>query len=173
MAATFIVENGSVVLGANAYITVAEADQYHENHDDPSSWSGAITSDKEEAIRQATQYLDAFYHVRWKGRRIDDDQDLDWPRFNVHDRDNFIIDSDEIPQKLKDACAVMALRSLGSVDLLPDLDNPGTEKRRRIKVGPVEKDIEYFDGRSQIKKFRLVDLLLIDFINPKGFVERG
>jgi hypothetical protein len=140
MAATFVIEDGSIVAGANAYCSVAEALQYHENHGNPAEWTGATQSDQEEAIRQATQYLDMTY--KWQGLRTSSEQVLDWPRSGVVVYEQFGLDSDAIPQELKDACAYLALKAI-SATLIPDVATDATIKKQSVKVGPLAKSVEY------------------------------
>ena len=173
MAAVFIVETGQALSDSNSYMLVSEADDYNDNHEADATWIAATDDDKKKSLRIATEYLDAVYSSRWKGSRVSRDQALDWPRTNVVDRDGFAIYSDEVPRQLKSACAVMALRSLLGEDLLPDLASPGSVKRTRDKVGPVETETEYQGGNSPIKIYRKTDSLLSDLIYPSETVERG
>lgn len=162
MAPTFIVEDGSGLANANSYSSEAEADQYHENHGDPAAWSGALQADKEDALRSASFFLDNKYGSRWRGRRENDyvENGLDWPRVNVIDDDGFTIDSNVVPKRVKQATAILALNVINGDTLTPDQSNPGTIKRRRRKVGPIETEDEYTGGRSQTKWYREVDQLM-------------
>ena len=74
-----------------------------------SSWAAASEADRETAKRKAAQYLDLQFSQRWRGERANETQALAWPRSGVYDDDGYAIDSDSIPQKLKDAEAVAAL----------------------------------------------------------------
>lgn len=87
MAAIFVVEDGTSKSDANSYTTIAFADQYFENHDNPSDWTGSTQAEKEMALRNATQYLDRYYGGRWRGRKkdLDENQALDWPRVSAYD----------------------------------------------------------------------------------------
>lgn len=166
MAATFIVEDGSIVVGANAYCSVAEADQYHENHGDPSAWSTLSQAQKEDAIRQATQYMDAIY--TWQGYRVSPDQVLDWPRAEVVTSDGFAVESTTVRQEIKDACAYLALASV-STTLLPDQTEEDAIKRRKVVLGPIQKDIEYVgSGDSPGTKFSLADKILAEFLSARS-----
>lgn len=173
MAATFVVEDGSSLSNANAYITVALADQYNDDQLADATWLAATDAAKEMAIRKATQYLDDRFNRRWKGRRSDRDQSLDWPRVDVLDNDGFGIDSDEMPKALLDAVTELAIKSAGGEDLMPDITAPGTIKREMKKVGPITTDTEYTGGKSQIKRYRKVDGLLRGLVLPAGEMLRG
>lgn len=173
MAATFVVESGVGLPNSNSYSSVADADQYHENHGDPAAWSGASVSDKENALREATQYLDSKYGGRWRGRRVLFTQRLDWPRFNVVDQDGVLLDSSDVPRELEDACAELALKVVGGTTLFPDVTSPGTIKSELNKVGPVTEQIEYMGGKSQLTRFTLVDGILRRLLEETTSVRRG
>lgn len=111
----FIVEDGSIVAGANAYIDVAFYKSYwndrggHGNHSD---------EQKQAAIIIATQYVDN--NFAWRGDVINDDQPLDWPRSGVYDDENRALDNDTIPNRLKYAVAEYTKRQL-NLDIQPDV----------------------------------------------------
>lgn len=157
--ATFIVEDGTGKTDANAYVSVADADTYVDNHSQDAVWSAPLSQPlKEKAIRLATQYLDAVYD--WFGVPTNEDQALDWPREGVPKNERWTYDSDEMPQALKDACAELAVKSANGTDLLADLTDNGTIKREKSKVGSLESEIEYVDGNSPNTTFQLVDELI-------------
>lgn len=123
MAATFVVEDGTVVTGANAYVTEAEVTSYNDNHEQNTSWTGAGPGDvaQQKAIRLATHYLDLVYRHRWRSVRVQKSQPLAWPRDAVvDDYDGFVIDTDQVPQQVKDACAYLAIRSISGDSFLPE-----------------------------------------------------
>ena len=64
-----IVEDGTGVSGAESYISVVDADDYHTNHGN-TSWGSADTTAKEIALRKASEYLDGKYGKRWLGIRM-------------------------------------------------------------------------------------------------------
>lgn len=137
MATTFVVEDGTGLATANAYVSEADADQYHENFSNPTAWSTATTAVKENAIRQATRYLDGTYTRRWVGYRGEKDQALDWPRRSAVDSDDWTRDSDSVPQEVKDACAILALEFINDSTLFfPNVSGEDKSiKRERVQVG--------------------------------------
>lgn len=127
---SIVVEDGSLVSGANSYVTTAEITQFAEN---TGQSTGLPTAESELAVLayKAMQKIEA-YRGRFKGIKRDDDQALQWPRYNVY-IDQYIFDSDEIPQILKDAQCQFAIDA-NSNDLTPNTKgNRITEK----KVGPI------------------------------------
>lgn len=167
-----IVEDGTNVANAESYVSEADADTYHTAYGNPTAWSGATSANKEAALRTATRYLDAKYRLRWKGARTNGTQILAWPRADVVDFDDFDLASNVIPQKLKDAASVMALRSIAE-DILPDVDNPGDVKSESVNVGPISESTEYVGGRSQLKSYTLVEGLLADLLGAANRLERA
>ena len=92
----------------------------------------------------------------------------------MEDSDGYAILGDTIPQALKDATAEVALRQITETDgLIPDLENPASVKKTRVKVGPITDEIEYQGGNPPIKKFRTIDLLLKDLLHPSGRIYRA
>lgn len=146
------VEDGTIVSGADSYISVVDADTYFSNRG-ATAWAALTNSVKEQSLRKATvNYLDAVYNGRWLGSRVSSDQVLDWPRQYVV-FEGFEVATTTIPDKLKYACAELALRS-SSAELLLDED----QKIIREQIGPI--DVTYQGGASQLTKYSVVEELL-------------
>lgn len=154
-----VVEDGTGKSDAESYVSVADADSYHTNHGNPNAWSGAVTGVKEAALRAATQYMDGTYRNRWPGYKNTQAQALAWPRGDAADADGWAIDSDVVPQAVKDACAELALRAV-SAELRPDRTRGEDIKRKRQKVGPLEVETEYADGAPTQTQYDEVELIL-------------
>lgn len=152
-----VVEDGTGLSTAESYLSVADADTYHSNRGN-STWTGTDEV-KEQALRKATQYLDATY--TWKGTINSTTQSLNWPRDGVTDRDGRDLD-DSVPQLLKDATAELALAAL-SADLLTITTNSDYVKRE--KVGDLE--VEYKDGSPVGRQYRLVSRILSGLYSSK------
>lgn len=150
----FIVEDGSIVDGATAYISVAELDTYWGDRNVSLTQTNA---QKEAAIVIATQYVDQVN--RWKGAIVIDDQPLDWPRVAVRDDEGRTVPSLTIPSQLKSAIAEYSQRQmLGSIQ--PDVPDTGTIKKTKSKVDVLEKEVEYMDntgGYFGLKSYPLAD----------------
>lgn len=153
-----IVEDGTIVAGANGYISVAELDQYWLDRNVSLS---ETTEQKEAAIIIATQYVDL--NNSWKGAIVTSDQALDWPRVGVRDDEGRTIESMTIPTQLKNAVAEYAKRQL-STSLQPDVPDTGTIKKVKKKVDVIETETEYQDGTGGyfgLKSYPLADNYLI------------
>ena len=174
MAATFIVETGIGSATANSYTAEATADQYHENYGDPVAWSGAAQADKEDALRVATQYLDAKFGQLWLGEKANESQRLDWPRCSAV-VEGYTLDSDAIPEPLEEATAVLALKHIGGTVLIPDLTNEGSLTAVRVKVGPIEEEKRYAGswGETDQTTFELASRLVASLVWPVGMAVRG
>ena len=149
----FAVEDGTIVTGANSFVTVAYADTYHGDRGN-TAWTGTDAV-KEAALIKATDYIEQVYQSRWVGYLVDSDQPLSWPRtYNIHG--SFHVDFDisgDIPDRLKQAVCILALEAL-SDDLNPVLDRAV----KREKVDVIE--VEYMDHASERKKRPAIDGLL-------------
>ncbi len=170
---SFVVETGAGLSTANSYLSVADADAYHTDHSGSTAWSGASEADKQKALRLGTQYLDVRYDGRWKGTRSNDDQALAWPRANVVDSDGYILDSDDLPERLENAVAELALRVIGGDTLLDDIDEPATISSESVTAGPIQFSQQFTGGKSQVKGYPLIDGLIRPLIQDCNTVERG
>jgi len=95
---------------ATEYITIAEADAIFERVIDTDPYDDASTSEKNKAIKQATDVIDRLNFV---GEKADDDQVLQFPR-----------DADTtIPDDIKIACSLIMLALLDGVDMEIEFDN--------------------------------------------------
>jgi hypothetical protein len=161
-----IVEDGTGKADAQSFVSVSEADTYHEGlgntgWDSPNGES-ASTEDKEKALRRASRFLsDSF---KWKGYPVNGrDQNLAWPRFYVSDDEDYGIDSDEIPIEVKRATYEIALLEL----VTPGTMTPTVTESQRVKrekVGPLE--VEYLATRTDAWADRPVVTKVIDMISP-------
>lgn len=157
-----VVEDGSIVEGAESYASVADADAFHLSRGN-AAWTGTDAV-KEAALRRATDYLQAVYSGAWRGWRVHDDQPLDWPRqmVELEDRPHYAyLDMDVIPTALKNATAMLALRAL-SADLNPDM----TQAVKSETVGDIS--VTYDDSSPQGARFNAVHALLLPFLLGGG-----
>lgn len=173
MAATFIVEDGTGKSNANALITVLEADQIMENYSSSADWSGVEGTEqekqaaKETAIREATRFMNVEY--QWKGYRTYLVQALQWPRVYCYDDEGNYIDMNTIPDKIKEACAYLALKVAEGRILLEDLENAQKVKRTKDVIGPLTEEIEYAGaGEDPGVNWQIADKLVAPYIEYKS-----
>lgn len=160
-----IVEDGSGVADANAYISVANCDLHHL-HRGNSRWAEFSDIQKQTSIIRATDYIDKRFGPVFRGARTLTFQPLEWPRLNAVDDDGFILGGDgKLPKQLVKGIAEYALRAAIRIVLAPDpLQNAPAEDfrseeeavivdpdddvsgfvvKKTVKVGPVEESIQY------------------------------
>lgn len=167
-----IVEDGTGKTNAESYLSVTDADTYNLAHSSSALWTAATNEVKEKALRLATQYLDVRYNGRWKSFRTNETQALAWPRAYAIDDDGYYWDSDQMPQRLKDATAELALRVVGGDTLFADITKPGVISSTSVTVGPISKSVSYAGGYNQVKGYPLIDGLVRQLIST-GTLERG
>lgn len=162
MATTFVVEDGTGLSTANSLMSIADADQITENYDNPSAWSGATDAVKQNALRQATRYLN--YKYIWDGYKTVSTQALQWPRVQTYDEDLLLIENDTIPERVKEACAYLALQDVNDDILVADFQDESRVKKTKDVIGPITEEREYVHGEDPDKQYTIVDLLVDPFI---------
>lgn len=167
------VETGAGLANAESYASVVEADTYHASLGNTAWAASTVTNEaKEIALRQATQYLDRVYGRRFKGERYTKTQALRWPREDVEDPEGDELTPTTLPPALKSACIELALRALAA-DLVPDIAAPATIANESVSVGPISLSTGYAGPKSQITRYREVDLLLGDLVYAAGEIIRS
>jgi len=168
-----VVEDGTGLAAAEAYISEADADAYFAIRAIPAAWTAASSAEKEAALRMATEFMDSTWGVRWKGSASSFEQALDWPRSYVYDANNFLLASDELPTNLTRACAELAARQLVE-ELALDVD-AGKDQitMESVAAGPVKQTLQFAGTKSTAKSFPKVNKLLIDLIHSMGQIERA
>lgn len=169
---SLIVENGTVVAGAESYLAVTDADTYHANRGS-AAWAALTTTAKEQALRQATDYMVEVYRHAWTGYRFTATQALDWPRSYVPIPDavsgygpyEAMVAPNIVPTEVKNACAILALKASAG-DLMPDL----AQNKIRQKIGPLE--VEYDRYSPQTKRYLSVDQLLAPYLTGSRSMSR-
>jgi hypothetical protein len=138
-----IVEDGSIVAGANSYAALAGANAYHTARAN-AAWTGTDAA-KEAALIRATEFLDASYW--WRGQIASEDQALRWPRSGVIDRDGREIAADDLPTQIQRATFELALIALSGALIGGDAGSTSTAGGaiKRVKAGSVE--VEYQAGQ--------------------------
>jgi Putative DnaT-like ssDNA binding protein len=135
-----VIEDGSLVAGANAYVTVAEVRAFAGARASTVPAVGAPgDAEIEAAVIAATDYLEAL-RDRYKGTKVDGDQSLQFPRNNVY-LDGFPVLATVIPALLKAAQCQLAIEVAAGLDLQPTGDGLPIKKE---KVDVIE--TEYFSG---------------------------
>lgn len=123
-----IVEDGSLPLGANSFVSVAEVRAFAAFRASTLPVDDAAV---EVAAIKAMDFIQAF-RDQFKGSKATAAQPLPFPRYGVT-VDGFLVDNATIPQVLKDAQCQLAIEASAGIDLQPSGD--GREKiREKIDV---------------------------------------
>lgn len=140
MAVTVIVENGTIVAGANSFMDVATFRMYATNR-------GLVLPTDDDAV--ATMLIKAADAVnrlepKFDGTRVSFDQTMSWPRHDcpVPGQPRYVFADDEIPALIIQGQAEYAMAVAQGADLAPVTTSRQVVKRR--KVGPIE--TEFMDG---------------------------
>lgn len=129
---SIVVEDGSLVLNANSYVSEAELSAY------ATARGITISGDTEQLLIRAMDYLES---QSFLGDKYTEEQALQWPRVNVV-IDGYLVDADEIPKELKTSQIEIALSIDNGVDPQANI----ARAQSRVKVGELE--VEYEPGQS-------------------------
>lgn len=136
-----IIEDGSIVAGADSFATAAELVTYAANF---GRTIPATEAAQESLLRRAALEMNS---LPWHGTLVSIDQALAWPRYDVK-RGSWILPSNEIPAQIK--AGQMALASEIYAD---DLDPPelraGAVTKERVE-GAV--DVQYGQAPKSLNK---------------------
>lgn len=148
-----VVEDGSGLSTADAYVSLADADTYFAAHGSPSVWTAANDAQQESAIRYATLWIDARY--QWPGNVRLTTQALSWPRSGVVDGEGRYVDGESLPARLVQATCEAALEHLSTAlnEILARGGGIASET-----VGPIS--VEYFQSATADRTFPYIDALL-------------
>jgi hypothetical protein len=159
--ATFVVETGSALATANSYCTVEYATTYHETYGNPTAWTAASQAEHQDALRQATMALDVRYGGRWSGYRYSSAQGLDWPRTYAVDSAGNAIDSDEIPLRLQQATAMLALLHITGEDINPTTRTSADIRSETLSAASgASKSVTYAGAKPVETQFVRIDRML-------------
>ena len=166
---SLIVEDGTGIVDAESYCTVAFADTYHVARGNETTWRDQDKPVKEIALRKATEYIDLRFGSRFKGsvEFPDTPQALLFPRIDIEGYT-------DVPICLQRAVAEYALRSLTTA-LAPDPTADATGRAvafRSEKVGPIQEKTGYFNVVSPFSSYPLADALLRPLLIYTGGVTR-
>lgn len=137
-----IIEDGTIVPGADSFATAAELVTYAENY---GLTIPATTSEQEVLLRRAALQMQA---LSWKGEIVSPQQALSWPREGVYLGksggliwarssslcNDYLIDSNTIPAAIKQGQMALA------AEIMADDSSPATEARGAVTsetVGPL------------------------------------
>lgn len=148
MAATLIVEDGTIVQDANSYVTQEFADAFFDTLSSPGDWPTATEDAKARLLIQATTMVDT--EVIWSGTRIDASQDLAWPRDGMI-YDGVLLAPTTMPKQLLQAVCYTA-RDLQAGDPTQQADASGV-KKLGLGQGAIEVEFDATTARTRLTDF--------------------
>lgn len=158
---SLVIEDGTIVAGADSYISAANAVVYGAKHTGAgqAAFAALAEASQESALRISTQWLDARY--QWPGTIVDDDQALSWPRAGAIDSEGRDIASDAIPQAIKDAlCEAAFAHALEDLNEIRSRGGLTTSET----VGPIS--VTYSSAAPPGRSFPFIDSLLKRIAGP-------
>ncbi len=176
---SFVVEDGTGLANANAYIDTTFADAYFADRG-VAGWTGTSVV-KQNAIVRATDYIEIRFSQLFKGAVLTTVQSLAWPRQSEVVVDGvYYADPDfptGVPVQVKKACAEYALRAL-TTTLAPDPEVDASGRpliMKSEKIGPITETTQYVPGTrvSIFKPYPAADALLRQLISNGARVIRG
>jgi hypothetical protein len=163
MPSLLVVETGSIVAGANTYVSLSEVNSYHSVRGN-SAWA-ALASDtiRENCILRAMDYIEKVYHGLWKGYLVNMDQPLAWPRAFAKRADSTgyaeqYYSQTVIPPVLKSAVCELSL-----ISSTEDLVSNEEKRTIREKIDVVE--VEYAPSATSQTNWKTATLWLNPLLN--------
>ncbi len=165
-----IIEDDTGLSDAEAYISASDSDAYVVEVYGATqvSWEAASDATKEQALRQATRYLDQ--HYGYVGIRLTTTQALEWPRTAAQEQTSTFEFIDGVHIRIKDASVELALLVINGTTLFPITTEGGNTKS--VTVGPIEKVF----SEKQVNRepiFHLIDNLVKYLITDQDEVVRS
>lgn len=148
---TLLLEDGTGISDADAYVDVVDVDSYATNYG-KTGWSVLATPEKEVHIRRATQFIDNKYP--FPGVPLTSTQGLFFPVQELRIRGHSV---EGLPRQLLDAVCELSI-----ISVTTDLVNSVASRAytyRKVEVGDVKKT-ERFESENNQSVFRSVELLL-------------
>lgn len=138
----FTVETGTIVSGANSYVSVTEADDYFALDPNFNPVWGAMSDEvKEQLLAWSSRILDQ--KCFWTGIPVTTTQPMRWPRRGAYDRDKYLVAETTIPLQLKAAVCEL-LKHARVTDPTVGVD---VQSVKRVVADVIE--IEFQEGTSQ------------------------
>lgn len=146
---TLTVETGAGLSNANSYVSLSDADTYHSTYNADSDWAGTDNATKESALIKATRSLDVLYGLKYASIVGSNTQNLLWPRNAFYDRNNRLVNSNEIPQSLQDAVCETALLSIQGYNIMPGRNEKDNIEDESVTIGEIAVSTKYRGSGNQ------------------------
>lgn len=147
MAINFIVEDGTGLSTATAYLSVDDLKQLWDNVG--YSYSNISTVLLQQRINKATEVIDGQYTSLWPGTRKTETQALDWPREDAVYIDGTDISEDIVPPELKRAVSELVYAQQNGTEVQPTHSSSGTISKESVRVDVIQRETTYTEYSSQ------------------------
>lgn len=163
-----IVEDGSIVPGANSYATIDEADAYFTQYNNQ-DWLTETTENKELCLITATQSLELLYGQQYLSMPQRSDQSLLFPRFTFVINMIQMIRANQIPKQIKQSVFEIANMYRTGADVFPQPNLERNVKSTTMKVGDITTQDQYWNAPNSetFAGFNKVDLILAPILKKK------
>jgi hypothetical protein len=104
----------------SSYVTTDEADAYFQGRLQTGAWDSATQEDKQKALIQATTAID---NLAFEGRKLDPQQELEFPRFAFNYLLTDLVYDGNIPFTLKYGVCEQALALLNGFDAEKEINS--------------------------------------------------
>jgi hypothetical protein len=156
-----VVENGTGLSTAESYVSADDADTYLVARGAPATWEAASDVKRQQALRVATEWLDARMMYRWLGQVVSASQALAWPRAGVYDINDVYVASDAVPTAVERATAEAAAAFIEDASSLqPGNADAGDVEVETVKLGSVTHTRELRSSSGAPQVIATVDSIL-------------
>jgi len=154
-----VVEDGTLVSGANSYITLAEFKAWADDR--------GITYGNDSLLsQQLYRATDYFETLRFRGLKADENQTMQWPRDQVL-IDGYAVDSNEIPSEVK-----LSIYELIKIEI--DGDSKLAPSEREVTSEQIDSiKITYKDNAGMKRSTPALERALRKLVMPASEVTRA
>ena len=160
----FTVEDGTGLTDSNAYVTVQEYKDHHEDRGIASVTESTYDDTQiQAAIVKATDYVEKRFGRKFRGYKLSSAQAMEWPRGDAYDDSGHAFQ--DVPRQLKKGVSEYALLSLQlGRDLAPvpgvgypivdpetgetTNEGGGSITKKKEKIAVIEEAVEYGKGNK-------------------------
>lgn len=159
-----VIEDGTLVAGANSFVTRSEIIAYAESR-------GIVIPDEDASDVHAINAMDYMTVQCLRGKPVNATQLTPFPRMGLVAGDTAVDYEYSIPDNVKRAQMQLALDSFNGIELVASGKPEAVVKRR--KVGPIEREFfapgEVGGGQANAPQLTLANALLAPWLCGQGF----
>lgn len=174
---SFVVEDGTGLPDATSFCSVEFADEYHADYTTGAAlttWTSSTTEEKQTSLMLGTQSICADYAHSWNGEKVNGvDQSLPWPQYGATDNFGLWISSTSVPIQIKQATAILGLKSRQGDTLIPDDSAGSNVKAESVTLGAMSVSKTYSGGKETKKRYSLVERLIGELVGGGSRVYRS